>query len=392
MSVTFNQQIIKKENKMLVLQKIRSSGQISRAAIAQQTGLNKGTVSSLVSELLTEQLVIEIGQGTSSGGRRPVLLQFNEKAGYSIGIDIGVNDIYSLLTDLSGNIIYKNRKMTKHLSLEQFEHVLIAEIKSVINLTPTSPYGIVGIGIAIPGLIDEHHSILIAPNLGWKNYDLKTKLMEIFDIPVVIENEANAGAFGEMTFGSAQGIDHLVYVSAGIGIGTGAIINGELYKGDSGFSGEFGHMTVQMDGITCSCGNKGCWELYASEQFLERHAPESFKINDDYLIDLLEGANNGNQACINLLEQTARNLSVGIVNIIHALNPQMIIIGNRLSALKQALESSVQTYVNQHILTSHQNINIVQFSENHFPASALGMTAFTLNRFIQQHFELETFV
>ena len=93
MSVTFNQQIIKKENKMLVLQKIRSSGQISRAAIAQQTWLNKGTVSSLVSELLTEQLVIEIGQGTSSGGRRPVLLQFNEKAGYSIGIDIGVNDI-----------------------------------------------------------------------------------------------------------------------------------------------------------------------------------------------------------------------------------------------------------------------------------------------------------
>src|SRR5699024_1545087 len=164
MSVTFNQQIIKKENKMLVLQKIRSSGQISRAAIAQQTGLNKGTVSSLVSELLTEQLVIEIGQGTSSGGRRPVLLQFNEKAGYSIGIDIGVNDIYSLLTDLSGNIIYKNRKMTKHLSLEQFEHVLIAEIKSVINLTPTSPYGIVGIGIAIPALIDEHHSILFAPN------------------------------------------------------------------------------------------------------------------------------------------------------------------------------------------------------------------------------------
>lgn len=388
MTITFNQQIVKKENKMLVLQMIRDSINISRADVAQKTGLNKGTVSTLVAELLNEDLIVELGPGISSGGRRPVLIEFNQKAGYSIGIDIGVNYIQLLLTDLNGKIIYKRHRKTKEMSIEQFEQLLLKEIKLVIQSSPHSTYGIIGIGVAIPGLIDETSSVVFAPNLGWKNYDLKTVLETTFQLPIIIENEANAGAFGEKTFGLAQGVDNLIYISAGIGIGTGIIINGDLYKGEGGFSGEFGHMTVQMNGPKCSCGNYGCWELYASEKFLERNTPKLLNEGDDYLLQLVERALNNDLESVQIFNDTARNLSVGIINIIHAFNPQMIIIGNRLALAKQLLEKQTKQYVSENILTSHQNKEIVRFSDEQFPATALGMSGFTVNQFIHNHFQI----
>ncbi len=194
MLTTWNQQVVKKNNKSLVLQMVMEKDPISRADIAQVTGLNKATVSSLVNELLEEELIYESGPGESSGGRRPVLLHFNKVAGYSIGIDIGVNYILGVLTDLKGEILFEQNQTIIDTSYPVIAELVQKLIQTLLESMPKSRYGAVGIGIGVPGIVEKEGTVLLAPNLGWKNISLKKQIEDEFQLPVIIENEANAGA------------------------------------------------------------------------------------------------------------------------------------------------------------------------------------------------------
>ncbi|MFB9758381.1 ROK family transcriptional regulator [Ectobacillus funiculus] len=391
MQTTWNQQLVKKENKSVVFNLIMNHSPISRADIAQKCGLNKGTVSSLVAELLEEQLIYESGPGESSGGRRPVMLLFNQGAGYSVGIDLGVNYILGVLTDLHGNIVITKNEKYINVSFEDTLNRVKSVISSLIDAVPPSPYGIVGIGIGAPGVVNKEGDILLAPNLGWKNVSLTAELENMFNVPVIVENEANAGAYGEKKFGIGQPFDDLIYVSAGIGIGTGIIINGELYKGINGYSGEFGHMTIDKNGMQCRCGNKGCWELYASEQSLLSKANEMNLgiTNDVNLGEILLLAQSEEQAAIQLLEEVGKNLGLGIINIIHAFNPQQIIIGNRLAAARQWIEPQVRDIIGRFTLPFHQTDIKIDFSDLSLPSSALGVAAFSTENFLKSKLQMQ---
>lgn len=383
---TWNHHVVKEGNKSLVLNKIMNHSPISRAAVAQQVGLNKGTVSSLVNDLLEDHLIYEFGPGKSSGGRRPVMLLFNEKAGYSIGIDIGVNYLLGVLTDLNGNICNEKEVTFKNLSYEEIEMQLFHTIDYLMASAPESPHGIVGIGVGVPGIVDNNGEILLAPNLKWKNLNLKQVLETKYDLPVVIENEANAGAYGEKKFGAGKDSEHIIYISAGIGIGVGLILNGSLYKGSNGFSGELGHMTIQVNGPTCRCGNKGCWELYASEQALltaaEKMNLSSLTGKELDLSDLLELAEQGNPKVISLFEQAGDYLGVGINNIINSFNPQQVIIGNRMASSYKWLNKTLTDRVSNQALWFQQNDLTICFSELSTFSSALGASAFSIEHFL----------
>lgn len=383
---TWNHHVVKKGNKSLVLDKIKNNSPISRAAVANQTGLNKGTVSSLVSELLEDHLIYESGPGESSGGRRPVMLLFNKFAGYSIGIDLGVNYLLGVLTDLDGNIYQEKIMSFKNLSYTEIEENLFNIIDFLISSAPSSPHGIVGIGVGVPGIVDNNGDILLAPNLNWTNVNLKTTLQKKYNLPVIIENEANAGAYGEKRFGAGKEFDNIIYVSAGIGIGVGLILNGSLYKGSNGFSGELGHMTIQVNGSKCRCGNDGCWELYASEQALINKAGlleipfPSDKEGD--LNNLVTLAENGNKEVISLFEQTGDYLGVGINNIINIFNPQQVIIGNRMASSKKWLKESLNKRVTNQALWFQRSDLQIDFSELSTLSSALGVAAFSIENFL----------
>src|SRR5690606_14554048 len=133
-------------------------------------------------------------------------------------------------------------------------------------------------------------NILLAPNLGWTDINLKAEIESEFRLPVIIDNEANAGAYGEKRFGAGKNYENLIYVSAGIGIGVGFILQNSLYRGAEGFSGEMGDMVIDIDGKECSCGSKGCWELYASEQALLNQAKNFNQedLNLESLVDMAE--------------------------------------------------------------------------------------------------------
>jgi glucokinase-like ROK family protein len=383
---TWNQYVVKKGNKNIVLDTIINHSPISRADIAQQTGLNKGTVSSLVSELLEEKIIMEVGPGKSSGGRRPVMLLFNKVAGFTVGIDLGVNYLLGILTDLQGNIFEKKKVTYNDLSYEEIEALLFEVIDELIQKAPNSPYGVIGIGVGVPGTVNNHGEILLAPNLGWKNIDLKSVLEKKFNIPVKIENEANAGAYGEKRFGLGQNFDDMIYVSVGIGIGVGLVLSGKLYKGDNGFSGELGHMTIQAGGLKCRCGNEGCWELYASERALLNEA-EKMGLTPDHdgklsLEDLIELAENGQKEAIQLFDKIGYYLGVGVNNIINIFNPKQIIIGNRIASAEKWLSGAINKLMKTNTLWyQHDDIQI-SFSEQTTYSSALGMSALTIEEFL----------
>ncbi|WP_407271121.1 ROK family protein [Radiobacillus sp. PE A8.2] len=385
MHQTWNQHVVKKENKTLVLKIIKEHAPISRAHIAQVTGLNKGTVSSLVSELLSEQLITESGHGQSSGGRRPMMLLFNEVAGYSIGLDLGVNYLLGMLTNLNGDVVIQRKIEFSSLSYEEITEKLFATIDELIASAPKSAYGIVGIGIGVPGIVDNEGTILLAPNLGWKKINLRKVLHQRYNLPITIENEANAGAYGEKMFGAGQSYKNIIYVSVGIGIGVGLILNGELYKGNKGFSGELGHMTIEVNGLACRCGNRGCWELYASEQALVKRVKElDILDNQDITLEKInELAHQGHSQIIDLLDDIGSYLGVGINNIINTFNPEQVIIGNRMAASNTWIKASMENRIFNYSLNFHQDDLIINFSSLTTHSAALGVAAFAIDNFLE---------
>jgi predicted NBD/HSP70 family sugar kinase len=378
-TLTWNQHVVKKNNKALVLSLIIEKETISRADIANVTGLNKTTVSSLVTELLEDELIYESGPGISSGGRRPVILHFNRNTGYAIGVDIGVNYVLAVLTDLKGKIIVEKSQNVNRTSYSAIISTVQIMIQSLMDEMPNSRYGIVGIGVGVPGIVNKEGSVLLAPNLGWTNIQLKEDLEKIFNVPIIIENEANAGAIGEQQFGAGQDYENILYVSAGIGIGVGIILNKELYQGKSGFSGEMGHMIIELNGKRCNCGSRGCWEAYASENALLEMAGE----NIDSLESLIEQAKNGEKTAIELFEKIGQYLGFGINNIINTFNPEQVIIGNRLASIREWIEGPILTTIENHTLAYHQKEMKLEFSKLGKYSTALGVSAFVVDHFIK---------
>ncbi len=375
--MTWNQQVVKKNNKALVLQLIIENEPISRADIAQISGLHKATVSSLVNELLEEVLIYESGPGESSGGRRPVNLHFNNTAGYAIGIDIGVNQVLCVLTDLSGNIHIELNEKVNRTPFPAIMSKIQTMIQVLMDKMPVSRYGVVGIGVGVPGIVNKSGTILLAPNLGWTNIGLKQELESMYNIPVLIENEANAGAFGEQQFGAGQNYQDIIYISAGIGIGVGIILNKELYQGKNGFSGEIGHMIIELNGKPCSCGSRGCWEAYASENALLDSS------NTDSLEALIEKAQESDETAIGHFVDIGHYLGFGINNIINTFNPDQVIIGNRLSMAKEWIEKPILSTIESHTLSYHQSETQFNFSELGKYSTALGVSAFVVENFIK---------
>jgi glucokinase-like ROK family protein len=391
--ITADQLLVKQINKSIVLNTIRKKGNISRAEIAGITGLNKSTVSFLVDELINEGFVKEEGPGESKGGRKPIILSINNKAGCIIGIDLDVNYILIVLTDLMANVIWEKKIDIKIGENQQtIIERLIELIDEAISNAPETIRGILGIGIGVPGIVDyKKGSILLAPNLKWENVPLKQIVEDKFKIKVHIDNEANVGAIGEKWFGVGAKYNNLVYVSAGIGIGTGIIINGELYRGTVGLAGEMGHMTIDIYDHQCRCGNTGCWENYASEKALLEYINTQLLMgkSDEYInknnfytlsaIDIIDYARKGSKIAVEALKEIGRKLGVGVVNIINTFNPELVIIGNTLSLADDLILNEVLKEVEEKSLVYRYYKVKIKTSKLQFHAGAIGAVSLVIS-------------
>jgi glucokinase-like ROK family protein len=391
--ITADQLLVKQINKSIVLNTIRKKEVISRAGIAEFTGLNKSTVSFLVDELIHEGFVKEIGPGESKGGRKPIMLTINDKGGCIIGVDLGVNYILTVLTDLTGNIIWE-KKVDLRLGegQEKVIELLLQSIAEAVANAPKTVNGIMGIGIGVPGIVDYRKgTILMAPNLKWRDVPLKDIVENRFEIKVHIDNEANVGAVSEKWFGIGIECSNFVYVSAGIGIGTGIIINGELYRGASGLSGEIGHATINIYDEICSCGNTGCWENYASERALlnymyaqlERGNQDKY-INHNTIdglnaLSIIRYAREGSIIAVEGLKEIGRNLGIGIINLINTFNPELVIIGNTLSLAEDIILPEILNEVEKKCLVYKYHRIKIRTSRLKLHAGAMGAVSLVIS-------------
>ncbi|HYJ89958.1 MAG TPA: ROK family transcriptional regulator, partial [Pyrinomonadaceae bacterium] len=254
-------------NQTIFLHLIREKQPLSRADIAKHTGLRAGTVSAIVNRLIRTGFVYEGTEGPSSGGRPPKNLYINAESVYVLAVDIGVSDTVFAVADFNGRVLNQKSILTEGKP-EKFLKKLCSEIDSLVR-SKYSRARFGAFGVSVPGLIDrESGTVEVSPNLEWNKVPLRDILASKFNLPVFVENDANAAAFSEFWYGplNETKVKNLLFVLVVEGLGTGLIINGELHIGSRLGLGGFGHMSIDPSGELCSCGRRGCWETFASER------------------------------------------------------------------------------------------------------------------------------
>lgn len=267
---------IRDVNRHLILGLIRAQQPVSRADLARRTGLQRSTVSQITDDLIRQRWVTEGATGHSARGRKPRLLYLNVERARILGVDVRPAATTIAVADPNGRVVaYEKFSTARRPGV--FVRDVSARVQALLQANPG--HRCEGIGVTVPGTVDETRRRLVsAPNLGWHDIDLKTPIERATGIPVELENAANACAIAEASFGAHRDIRDLIVVTVSEGIGTGIICNGQLVRGASGLAREFGHVSLDDRGPGCSCGRRGCWEVYASNvaairAYSEAHTP-----------------------------------------------------------------------------------------------------------------------
>lgn len=387
MNANVDASTMRRMNRATVLRIVRDMRTTSRIDIAQVTGLNKATVSNIVDELIADQFVHEVGYGSSSGGRKPILLRFNANAAYAVGVDVQLTRINTVVCNVRGEAAYRNLVELEPDLVQQdpqayLSGLLEAEIARAIASAPRSAYGLLGICVGLPGMVNFHTGVVsYLPSLAIENWKLGAELTQRFELPVFCDNDANCGAWSE-TMGKTPRHANLAYVNAGAGIGVGLLVDGQLYRGHDGLAGEFGHMTINPMGPICKCGNSGCWEEYASERSLLRYLRESGAdvdpaLDSGPLMDwVIRQARSDNRAYIRAFHSLGQHLGVGIANILSALNPDEIIIGGSIASAATFVLPEIERVVKHRAVSRNKQIPIRM---SHANAVAVGAACLVID-------------
>jgi len=325
---------IRNFNEGLVLKTIEENGSISRADVGKIVGLTPPTISAIVKDLIERDIVQEIGKGDSSGGKKPILLKINSKAAYMIAVDLGgENGIRVALMDLSYNIV--NEKFgpkTESLNSQKLKNTLSVILKDFIKKINIPKGRILGICIGIPGIINSKlKKVTVAPRLNWEISLEDLTLKEIM-IPITLENDVNLMALGEKTKGIAQKINNFVFVGERTGIGAGIIINRKIYKGTNNAAGEVGYLLIDPKYAPKSSRDYGCLEKLASYKIIVEKAKEKIGKTIEAM-DVFKMATEGNTIALGIIKESLKYLAYGIGNISCVLNPELVIIGGKISIL-----------------------------------------------------------
>lgn len=320
-------------NKQIVLNYVRARSPISRAEIARETSLQRSTVSSIVEMLRDEGLIEEIGTGDSTGGRKPTLLRLKRGTPVAIGVDVTPRETTIALADLAGTIL-RQEKFPTSPDLEYMNDQILSKVAAFAD--EFSGFDL-EVGMTVPGIADQNSgNIAYIPYFQWSDWDIARMITERTGLTVSVDNDANAVALAELWFGSLsiRRTRNFIMVMVAEGIGTGIVIDGQVYRGEFGAAGEFGHMYVADKApVPCSCGRSDCWEAHASEKaFIGRYSASAggghgVPIDIDHLIDL---AMSGEKLASKTLKETASFLGLGISNLVIGLSPEVIVLGGSI--------------------------------------------------------------
>ena len=361
----------KQHNRDLVLRTIFANDPISRAEIARVTHLTRTTVSDVVSGLIIEGLVDEVGRGESIGGKSPILLSVIADSRYLIGLNLAQDRFIGAVVNLRGEI-----KETVEVEVhdDNGEKALQLVYQILDQLIRKKHKPLVGIGVGTPGLINTREGIVLsAVNLEWENLPLGSLLQKKYKIPVLVLNDSQATAIGEYVYGNKHKPDeNLIVVNVKYGIGAGILVNGQLFQGDGGGAGEIGHVVVQENGELCRCGKHGCLETISSARAVMQH------LKVDSLDAVHSAFEAGGTKAKESIERAARYLGISLANLIGTLNIQKIVLTGDMTRFGTSWLETVNSSMRNAALTRMSEGTQLELGTLDYRACILGASAFLL--------------
>jgi len=334
-------------NSRIMLNLVRKHQPVSRADLMRYSGLQRSTVSVITEQLIAERW-LRVGEfGNLPRGRRPTFLHLNDDRAGIFGINIQPCSTNLVLANLGGHFLSEETIPTPS-DPDRFIAVVSKRVRELMKKHARIAYE--GIGVSLPGRVDlSSQRFVFAPNLGWRETDLKARLQEATGLTVELENAANACALSEFWFGSHhEGVKNIIAVTVSEGIGVGMILNGQLVSGASGLAGEFGHVPLNEIGPKCRCGNQGCWEVYASNSAAIRYYSEALgaKTTDGAsdemtFAELLRLADKGDSNALQALNRMAHYLGKGAAMLINGLAPEIIVFVGDITRVWDRVGSTV---------------------------------------------------
>jgi predicted NBD/HSP70 family sugar kinase len=339
-------------NRRIALNLIRRHQPLSRAQLARQSGLQRSTVSAIIGQLIDEGWVTEGASSMSGRGRRPRFLHLNVERAGILAVDVRPGTTRMALAGLDARFVMQTAWPTP-ATPEAF----VEEVARTTQAFRGAHGEIVceGMGVSVPGRVDNSGRLVFAPNLHWPATDIREMLETAVGLPVSVENAANACALAELWFGRhGDEVKHLLAVTVSEGIGVGMLLNGQLFHGNDAMAGEFGHVTLDEQGPICPCGKRGCWERYASNSAAVAHyhsltgsAPGGAGPG---FTDILRLAEAGDASAVEAIDRMAYYLGVGIATLVDGLAPQVLVVAGEVTTAWQRVGPIVDRVVRERSL------------------------------------------
>ncbi len=373
-----------------ILQMIWEHQRISRADIARQSGLSRSTVTEAVRQLLTTGLVREIGEGEARGGRKPILLEFQDQACVILGVDVGATHVAVVLMDMRGRILHtysvghdvREDPVGTMQLIEQLARTCLDERRD-----PAPP--LLGIGVGLPCPVDPEHPDRV-PEIVLPRWEGRSRLEDIaaaFDRPLLADNDANLGALAEYWWGAGRGQKDFAYIKIATGIGLGQILAGRIYRGASGVAGEIGHLAINPRGRQCVCGLRGCLTMYAgsaalvsrTEELLPKYPESTLSRHPVSPAALEQAALAGDPLALRVVGEAAQYLGITVAGLLNLNNPGMVILGGGITRLGDILLDPLRDTVRQRTLVNTMSATCIRTGELGYRTVALGAGTLVLD-------------
>jgi glucokinase-like ROK family protein len=379
-----------------VINVLRKSGQASRAEITNVTGWSRAKTSQEINTLIEKGFLVEVGEGTSKGGRKPRLLRFNNRLGFVVGVDIGATSLDIAIADVNGLIL---NRVTEPADIRRPPEEVLGRCSALILEMAVArgirPEQVIGIGVGVPGPVNFMRGVLVAPPLmpNWENYPIRNFFKEFFPSAlVVVDNDVNIMALGEQRSGDASNIEHFLFIKIGTGIGCGIVVGGRVHRGNDGCAGDVGHICVDKQGPICRCGNRGCLEAMAAGPAIAEKAMQSARDGKSELLrkmmeekgglltpeDVNLACREGDEAALEIIRASGQMIGEVLAGLVNFFNPSHIFVGGGISNFGNHLLVAIRRAVLKRSLplaTSNLSIN---FSRAGADAGIVGATALAL--------------
>ncbi len=385
--------------KIKIIKDLYIHGANTNAHICRQLKISAPKSFSLLNELIDSNLIEKQGLGVSLGGRKPDLYGIREQYLFVLSIEMGIYKTRMSIfdnknTNISGIKTYSLKLDNNIATLD----TLVEYASKLIKDSGIDSHKLMAIGISMPGLVDSQNGV----NYTYFNFGdapVRDILEKKFNRPVFIENDAKAAALAEYRFGLAQRKKNVLVLYLDWGIGLGLILDGKLYHGSSGFSGEFSHIPIVEDGLLCHCGKHGCLETIASGTAISRKVKEGIQSGKSSIINSLidnnlekieinlvvDAACKGDQYAISILSEVGYNLGKGIAILIQLFNPELIILGGKVAEAGQYITTPIQQSLNTYCMQQIRQKSEIQISEMNQSVGIMGAVAIVMENFFEKH-------